>query len=54
MAKKDEKNISKVDIEKEKDIQYRQLLRNEYVLCIPKFPKIIKNANSIICVFGIY
>lgn len=42
-----EKNIRKVDIEKEKDIQYRQLLRNEYVLCIPKFTKIIKNANAL-------
>lgn len=38
-------NISIVNIEKEKDINYRQLLRNEYMLCIPKFRKIIKNAK---------
>lgn len=41
------KNISKVNIEKEKDINYRQLLRNEYSLCIPKFKKIIKNAKNL-------
>lgn len=42
-----EKSIKKVEIEMEKDIQYRQLLRNEYVLCIPKFDKIVKNANAL-------
>lgn len=40
-----EKNIKRVEIEKEKDINYKQLLRNEYNLCIPKFKKVIKNAN---------
>ncbi len=42
-----EKNIKRVEIEKEKDINYKQLLRNEYNLCIPKFKKIIKNANAL-------
>lgn len=31
----DEKNIKRVEIEKEKDINYKQLLRNEYNLCMP-------------------
>lgn len=38
-------NISIVNIEEEKDINYRHLLRNEYALCVPKFRKIIKNAK---------
>lgn len=38
-------NISKVNIEEEKDLNYKQLLRNEYSLAIPKFKKIIKNAK---------
>jgi len=38
-------NISIVNIEEEKDINYRQLLRNEYSLCIPKFKKIVKSAK---------
>lgn len=38
-------NILIVNIEKEKDINYKQLLRNEYILCVPKFKKIIKNAK---------
>lgn len=40
-------NIQRVEIEKEKDENYKQLLRNEYNLCIPKFRKIIKNANAL-------
>ena len=40
-------NIFKINIENEKDLNYKQLLRNEYVLCIPKFNKIIKNAKSL-------
>lgn len=42
-----EKNIKRVDIEKEEDENYRQLLRNEYNLCVPKFKRIIKNANAL-------
>ncbi len=42
-----EENINRVDIEKEKDENYKQLLRNEYNLCVPKFSKIIKNANAL-------
>lgn len=38
----EEENISIVNIEKEEDINYKQLLRNEYALCVPKFKKIIK------------
>lgn len=37
--------IKKVEIEKEKDYNYKELLRNEYKLCVPKFKKIIANAN---------
>ena len=40
-------NIAIVNIEKEEDINYKQLLRNEYALCIPKFKKIIKNAKNL-------
>ena len=40
-------NISMINIEKEKDINYKQLLRNEYALCLPKFKKIIKNAKNL-------
>ena len=40
-------NISMINIEKEKDINYKQLLRNEYALCLPKFKKIIKNAINL-------
>lgn len=42
-----QKNIERVEIEKEKDENYRQLLRNEYNLCVPKFKRIIKNANDL-------
>lgn len=38
-------NIKRVEIEKESDEKYRQLLRNEYSLCIPKFKQIVKNAK---------
>ncbi len=38
-------NIKKVEIEKENDNNYRQLLRNEYNLCEPKFKRIVKNAK---------
>lgn len=37
--------IKKVEIEEEKDYNYKELLRNEYKLCVPKFKKIIVNAN---------
>lgn len=37
--------ISKVMIEDETDFNYKQLLRNEYDLCVPKFKKIIRNAK---------
>lgn len=37
--------ISQVIIEEIKDDGYKQLLRNEYNDCIPKFKKIIKNAK---------
>ncbi len=40
-------NIRKVDIEKENDNNYKQLLRNEYNLCVPKFKRIIKNAKAL-------
>ena len=43
----EEENISIVNIEKEEDINYKQLLRNEYALCVPKFKKIIKNARNL-------
>ena len=38
-------NITKVQIEKQVDEKYKQLLRNEYELCVTKFRKIIKNAK---------
>ncbi len=37
--------IKKVEIEEEKDYNYKELLRNEYKLCLPKFKKIITSAN---------
>lgn len=40
-------NIKKVEIEKENDNNYRQLLRNEYNLCEPKFKRIVKNAKAL-------
>ena len=42
-----EKNIERVDLERERDENYRQLLRNEYNLCVPKFKRVIKNANAL-------
>jgi len=36
--------INKVNIEKVQDIAYKELLRDEYKLCVPKFGKIISNA----------
>lgn len=38
-------SIEIVEIEKEKDNNYKQLLRNEYQLCSPKFGQIVKNAK---------
>lgn len=38
-------HIKKVAIEEEKDYNYKELLRNEYKLCLPKFKKIIASAN---------
>lgn len=38
-------HIKKVEIEEEKDYNYKELLRNEYKLCVPKFKTIIENAN---------
>ena len=37
--------ISKIQIENEIDKNYRELLRNEYTLCMPKFKKIMKNSK---------
>lgn len=41
------KNINMVEIEKEQNEKYKQLLRNEYSLCVPKFKIIIKNAKAL-------
>lgn len=38
-------NITKIEIEKEENYNYKQLLRNEYKLCNSKFEKIVKNAK---------
>ena len=43
----EEKNISKIEIEKEKDFNYKQLLRNEYNLAIPKFKKMVLNSKKL-------
>ena len=37
--------ITKVIIEEERDVNYKQLLRDEYNICIPKFKKILRNAR---------
>jgi protein AbiQ len=37
--------IQKVNIEKISEIGYKNLLRDEYKLCIPKFNKIIENSH---------
>lgn len=50
----EKENISIVNIEKEEDINYKQLLRNEYALCIPKFKKIIKNAINLYSQVTVY
>lgn len=39
--------ISKVIIEQVEDNSYKQLLRNEYNDCVPKFKKIMKNAKAL-------
>ena len=36
--------IHKVDIEKIEDVPYKELLRDEYKLCVPKFNKILTNS----------
>ncbi|MBO5478831.1 MAG: type III toxin-antitoxin system ToxN/AbiQ family toxin [Clostridia bacterium] len=40
-------NIKMVEIEKEPDEKYKELLRNEYSLCVPKFKQIVKNAKTL-------